>query len=113
MLCLQKVMKFSHLMARKLSCMRPDDVQWQPRQTGDGSHSRQPPAVHTGGSSRARPRGGDTTSGSSSSDDEGGDPTYGQEELWGSQLEDAPHATQVRLFKYLSTSTSPSIHLLI
>jgi hypothetical protein len=77
-------------MARKLSCMRAKNVQ-VPAQASQSRQTRTRAAVDIPESSQARRRDEDND------DDDIHDPTYGQEELTGSQLEDAPEGTQTQV----------------
>ena len=91
---LQKVMKFSRRLARKMSCMRADDVQVPTHggHRGEGSTSRQMPAIATPSASLAR-----TRDPHDDNDDDDNDPPYDQHELTGSQLVDAPPPTQTQV----------------
>ena len=81
-------------MARKLSCMRAEDVQVPPPGSHQGRQTRtsQRAAIERLESSRARCR--DDDDDDDGGDDDRDDPTYEQDELTGSQLADTPQGTQ-------------------
>ena len=81
-------------MARKMSCMRAEDVQVPPTRSHQGwqTHTRQRAAIDRPESSHARHR--DDEDDDDGGDDDIDDPIYEQDELMGSQLADAPQGTQ-------------------
>ena len=83
-------------MARKLSCMRDEDVQVPPPASqGRQTRTSQRAAIERPESSRARCR--DDDDDDDGGDDDRDDPTYEQDELMGSQLADAPQGTQTQV----------------
>ena len=90
-------MTFSRCMARKLSCMRAEDVQVPPPRSHQGqqTHTSQRAAIDRSESSHARCR--DEEDDNDGGDDDIDDPTYEQDELTGSQLADAPQDTQTQV----------------
>ena len=83
-------------MARKLSCMGTEDVQAPaPASQGRQTHASQRAAIERVESSRARCR--DDKDDDNGDDDDINDPMYDQDELMGSQLADAPQATQTQV----------------
>ena len=92
-------------MARKLSCMRAEDVQVPPPRSHQGqqTHTSQRAAIDRAESSHARCR--DDEDNDDGDDDDINYPTYDQDELMGSQLVDAPQGTQTQVCVPLPCST--------
>jgi len=83
-------------MARKLSCIRAEDVQVPaPASEGRQTRTSQSATLDKAESPRARCR--DDEDNDDGDDDDINDPTYDQDELMGSQLADAPQGTQTQV----------------
>ena len=93
---LQKVMTFSRRMARKLSCMTTKDVQVPPQgpQERRQTRRRQRAAIDILEGSHARCRDDEDND---RGDDASDDLPHEQDEMTGSQLADAPQATQTQV----------------
>ena len=88
-------------MARKLSCMRDEDVQVPPPRSHAGRQTRssQRAPIDRPESSYAICR--DEEDDKEGSDDDNNDPPYEQDELTGSQFADAPQGTQTQVHVYI------------
>jgi hypothetical protein len=77
--------------------MRAEDVQVPLHEAPQGrqARSRKTPTIDRPEGSRSRPRAEEGDDGAS--DDDSDDPSYGQEELGGSQLFDAPDPTETHV----------------
>lgn len=94
MIDVQKVLKCTRRMSRKLSCMKADDVYVPTRggAHGEGTSSQPPATFDAPSSSRARRDDDDDDDDDDDEEDEDWDPP--QHELPQSQLADAPPPTQ-------------------